>query len=75
MWIARTAAVFTPLLANATGTKPRFTSYSLRVLRSNALMDCSKARRELGYAARPLDASIADAVGWFRASSLCASSA
>ncbi|MCX5768833.1 MAG: SDR family oxidoreductase [Candidatus Hydrogenedentes bacterium] len=69
-WIARTAAVFTPLLAIATGTKPRFTSYSLRVLRSNALMDCSKARRELGYTARPLNASFADAVEWFRASGL-----
>lgn len=69
-WIARTAAVFTPLLAAATGSKPRFTSYSLRVLRSNALMDCSKARRELGYTARPLSASFADAVEWFRASGL-----
>jgi len=69
-WIARIAAVFTPFLSSVTGKKPRFTSYSLRVLRSNGLMDCSKARRELDYTARPLKASIADAVEWFRTSDL-----
>jgi len=69
-WIAGTASVFTPFLSNVTGKKPRFTSYSLRVLRSNALMDCSKARHELAYTARPLDVSIADAIEWFRASHL-----
>jgi dihydroflavonol-4-reductase len=65
-WIARSAAVFMPLLASATGTKPRFTSYSLRVLRSNALMDNSKARRELDYGPRPLDGSFADSIAWFQ---------
>jgi dihydroflavonol-4-reductase len=69
-WIARTVAAFSPAFAIVTGTKPRFTNYSLRVLRSNGLMDCSKARRELGYAPRPLDASIADAVAWFRTTPL-----
>jgi dihydroflavonol-4-reductase len=65
-WVARGAAVFTPLLASVTGKKPRFTSYSLRVLRSNALMDCSKARRELGYTARPVKESLADSLEWLR---------
>ena len=69
-WVARSAALFTPLLSRVTGKKPRFTSYSLRVLRSNGLMDCSKARHELGYTPRPLNTSIADAVDWFRTSGI-----
>jgi len=67
-WLARAAAVFTPVLSRVTRKKPRFTNYSLRVLRSNGLMDCSKACRELGYTARSLNSSIADAVEWFRQS-------
>lgn len=65
-WGARAIAVFTPFLSQVTGRKPRFTSYSLRVLRSNGLMDHTKARQELGYTPRPLEASVRDAVTWFR---------
>ncbi len=69
-WVARAVAVFTPTASRLTGRKPRLTSYSLRVLRSNGLMDCSKARQELSYAPRPLSESLADAVEWFRGTEL-----
>jgi dihydroflavonol-4-reductase len=62
---AKFAAIFTPLyyrLANAT---PRFTPYSLEVLKSNANISHAKATRELGYHPRPLYESIADTVRWF----------
>ncbi len=62
--LALAAACVAPLLARATGKPPRFTPYSLRVLRSNALMDCSKARRELAYTTRPLNESLADTIAW-----------
>lgn len=74
-WVARGAAAFTPFVATFTGRKPRFTSYSLRVLRSNGLMDCSKARSELDYTPRPLKTSFADAIEWFRTSNLLPSCA
>ena len=70
LWLARGAAAFTPLLSAATGNKPRFTSYSLRVLRSNPLMDCSKARNELGHDPRPVKESLADSLEWLRATGL-----
>ena len=69
-WLANSAAIFTPLLAAVTGTKARFTRYSLCVLRSNAQMDCTKARLELGYQARTLEVSFTDAIEWFRRSGL-----
>jgi dihydroflavonol-4-reductase len=60
------AALFTPplyySLAKAT---PRFTPYSLEVLKSNSNISHAKATRELGYQPRPLYESIHDAVKWF----------
>lgn len=49
-------------LAKAT---PRFTPYSLEVLKSNSNISHAKATRELDYQPRPLYESIRDAVKWF----------
>lgn len=62
--LARFAANFTPLCYRLTKTKPRFTPYSLETLRSNSAISSAKARRELGYAPRPLRQSLADSVAW-----------
>lgn len=67
-WLANSAAFVTPVLSAITGTKARFTRYSLSVLRSNAQMDCTKARHELAYQARTLEVSFTDAIAWFRRS-------
>jgi dihydroflavonol-4-reductase len=64
--VAMAAAVFTPLFAAVTGAKPRFAGYSIRVLGSNCLISCAKARRELDYAPRPIEETLADTVQWFR---------
>ncbi len=64
--LARFAARFTPLLYIHRKIKPRFTSYSLETLRSNADISHAKATAELDYHPRKLIESIADTVEWFR---------
>jgi dihydroflavonol-4-reductase len=63
--LARFAAVFAPLYYRLTRTKALFTPYSLGTLVSNSQISSAKARRELGYTARPVRESIGDAVHWF----------
>jgi dihydroflavonol-4-reductase len=64
---AKWAAQFTPHYYQLTRTSPRFTPYSLEVLRSNSNISHAKATRELGYQPRSLYESIADTVRWFLA--------
>lgn len=64
--LARTVGMIAPLYYKVVGEKPLFTSYSIDVLRSNCLMSCDKARRELGFHNRPVAESLEDAVRWFR---------
>ncbi len=63
--LARLAAFVTPLYYQMSHTSPRFTPYSLEVLQSNSVISHQKASIELGYAPRPLNESIRDAVTWF----------
>ena len=63
--LARLAARFTPFYYELLHATPRFTPYSLAVLRSNANISHAKATRELGYRPRPIHRSIADTVHWF----------
>jgi dihydroflavonol-4-reductase len=63
--LAEFAARFTPWYYHATRSTPRFTPYSLEVLKSNSHISHAKASRELGYRPRNLYESIADAVQWF----------
>jgi len=63
--LAKFAAMFTPLYYSHARVNPRFTPYSLEVLRSNSNISHAKATRELGYQPRPLYESIEDAVKWF----------
>lgn len=64
--LARLLALASPLCCRLTGRRPRFTTYSLQVLRSNPNMDCSKACREIGYTRRTIRESLADSLTWFR---------
>ncbi len=63
--LAQFAARFTPLYYRLSQATPRFTPYSLEVLRSNSNISHAKATRVLGYHPRPLYESIADAIHWF----------
>ncbi len=65
LWLARFAARFTPYYYRLSGKKPRFTSYSIDVLHSNSDISSEKAVKQLGFAARPAEESIADAARWF----------
>jgi dihydroflavonol-4-reductase len=56
---------FTPAYYRLAHATPRFTPYSLAVLRSNANISHSKAVRELGYAPRSVYDTITDTVKWF----------
>jgi dihydroflavonol-4-reductase len=63
--LAKFAALFTPMYYSLARVSPRFTPYSLEVLRSNANISHAKATRELGYKPRSLYESIKDTVKWF----------
>jgi dihydroflavonol-4-reductase len=63
--LARFAAWLAPAYYRLRRTRPRFTSYSLRVLASNCLMSSAKAASELGYASRPLRETVRNTIEWF----------
>jgi dihydroflavonol-4-reductase len=63
--LAKFVSLFTPIYYSYAKITPRFTPYSLAVLRSNSNISHAKATRELGYRPRPLYDSIRDAVKWF----------
>jgi dihydroflavonol-4-reductase len=53
-------------LARVTGQEPFVSFDALRMARNRMFYDDAKARRELGYASRPWQDGIADALSWFR---------
>lgn len=63
--LAQFFALFTPMYYRLTRATPRFTPYSLEVLRSNANISHAKATRELGYKPRTIYETISDTVKWF----------
>ncbi|GAB4504873.1 MAG: NAD-dependent epimerase/dehydratase family protein [Anaerolineales bacterium] len=64
-WMAQFVACFTPMYYRLAHATPRFTPYSLEVLRSNSYISHAKATRELGYQPRSLQETISDTVRWF----------
>ncbi|HRJ57964.1 MAG TPA: NAD-dependent epimerase/dehydratase family protein [Anaerolineales bacterium] len=63
--LAKFAAMFTPMYYQMAHATPRFTPYSLEVLKSNSNISHAKASRELDYQPRSLYESIHDTVKWF----------
>ena len=66
LWVAQAGVPFARAWCALRHRRPLFTSYSLKVLRSNCLMDRSKAETELGHRPRPILETIAAALEWFR---------
>ena len=56
-----TDKTFADLKARLQGTDERLSLDSLRLMRAEAPVDCSKARRELGWQPRPVEESIREA--------------
>jgi dihydroflavonol-4-reductase len=53
-------------IARLTGKEPFLTADALRMSRYRMFFSSEKARRELGYTARPYRSGLSDALGWFR---------
>lgn len=66
LWLAKIGAVFSPLYYRAMKIRPRFTTYSIKVLQTKNPILGQKARRELGFSPRPLEQSIVDSIEWFK---------
>jgi len=54
-------------IAGITGKTPLMTPDILAMARKKMFFSSAKARAELGYAPRPAEAAVADALAWFRA--------
>ncbi|HET7086664.1 MAG TPA: hopanoid-associated sugar epimerase [Rhizomicrobium sp.] len=54
------------LFARVTGKEPFLTADALRMSRYRMFFSSEKARRELGYSARPYKEGLKDALSWFR---------
>ena len=59
-------ALITEAIAQLTGKEPFLTRDALKMASHHMFFSSAKAERELGYAARPYQEAIADAVAWFR---------
>lgn len=70
MWIAKVGAPLATFSDRIRGRRPLFTSISMEELESNPDISHAKATKDLGYAPRPLDQTIADTIEWFRSNGL-----
>ncbi|MRS04086.1 NAD-dependent epimerase/dehydratase family protein, partial [bacterium] len=59
-------AKFTQFYYRITRSKPRFTTYSIETLHTNAVISNQKARLALGYEPRSLRESLSDTVAWWK---------
>ena len=63
--VSWTMAALGSLKARLTGTDEQLSLGSLRLMRAEAPVDCSKARRELGWEPRPVEESIREAAAFW----------
>ena len=65
-------ALIAELAARVTGREPFLNRDSLKMARHHMYYSSAKAERELGYAARPWQVAVADAIAWFRQAGMIA---
>ena len=58
-------------VGRVTGREPFVTLDGLRMARHKMFFSSAKAKRHLGYIARPADAALKDAIAWFRQAGMC----
>jgi dihydroflavonol-4-reductase len=58
-------------VGRVTGREPFVTLDGLRMARHKMFFSSAKAARDLGYAARPAEAALRDAIAWFRQAGMC----
>ena len=59
-------AVVSEAWGRMTGREPMLTRDALRMAKYRMFFSSQRAKAELGYTARPWQAAVADAIGWFR---------
>ncbi|WP_026359782.1 hopanoid-associated sugar epimerase [Sphingomonas sp. PR090111-T3T-6A] len=59
-------AVVSEAWGRVTGREPMLTRDALRMAKYRMFFSSERAKAELGYTARPWQAAVADAIGWFR---------
>jgi dihydroflavonol-4-reductase len=64
--LAWTAGVFSTAWANVTGKPPRIPMEAVRMAKKKMWVSHEKAARELGFAPRPAETALVDAVQWFQ---------
>ena len=64
-------ALVAEVAGRVTGREPFVTLYGLRMARHKMFFSSEKAKRALGYAPRPAEAGLADAIAWFRQAGMC----
>jgi dihydroflavonol-4-reductase len=64
VWLVKAVAPITEAWSRLWKKTPTLTPYALKTLFSNSNISCAKARMELGYAPRPIAATLADFVRW-----------
>jgi len=64
--VANACAPAVTAVSQWTGTRPIFTSVSLKALAGNRNISHARATRELGYEPRPVSQTLSDTIRWFR---------
>ena len=64
--LAAIGAPFVEAWGRITGTEPLYNRESLSALRHGRAFPHDEAAADLGYAPRPLEATVADTIAWFR---------
>lgn len=70
IWLAKVGVPFIGVYAKVTGAQPLYTAPSLRALSEHRECDNTKARRELGFAPRPLERTVVDTFAFYEQAEL-----
>ena len=66
LWLAHVGTPFTAAFARMVGTRPLYTTVSLKALKSNRCISHERATRDLAYNPRPFRETLADTLHWFQ---------
>ena len=67
LWLARLGVPFMHIFSMISGRQPVYTNGSLTILQEgNRFISSSKAQKELGFKARPLEETLFDTYNWFK---------
>jgi dihydroflavonol-4-reductase len=69
--VAYMAGMCSTAYANLTGVEPRAPLDAVKMARKKLFVSTDKARRELGFAAGPVDAALHKAIHWFQQNGYC----